>query len=96
MKQQYLSGDGKGYNSGMGNTFGNQVENSFFANSGGREAFHRDKEAESRMWKEFNQHFAAKNRERGNKMNHHDFIDIKNLSKEQTGYGRLSHGRFGY
>jgi hypothetical protein len=66
----------------MGNTFGNQAENAFFAKSGGGETFTRDREAESRMWKEFNSHFTTKNRERGNKMNHHDFIDIKNLTKD--------------
>lgn len=28
-------------------------------------------------------------------MNHHDFIDINNLTKQQSGFGRMSHGRFG-
>jgi hypothetical protein len=54
-----------------------------------------DRETESRLWREFNSHFSSKNRERGQKVNHHDFIDINTLSKEPSGFGRLSHNRFG-
>jgi len=49
--------------------------------------------SESKMWKEFNQHFSKKNRDRGVKVNHHDFLDLPNLSSSIN--GRFSLGRLG-
>ncbi len=35
--------------------------------------------SESRLWKEFHSHFSKKNRDRGVKVNHHDFLDLPPL-----------------
>ena len=34
-----------------------------------------DKAGQEAMWKEFNNHFKNPNRHRGQKVNHHDFLD---------------------
>ena len=49
--------------------------------------------SESKMWKDFNSHFAKKNRDRGVKVNHHDFLELPNLSSSAN--GRFSMGRLG-
>jgi hypothetical protein len=41
--------------------------------------------SESKMWKDFNSHFAKKNRDRGVKVNHHDFLELPNLSSSING-----------
>ncbi len=47
-----------------------------------------DSRSESKLWKEFHSHFNKKNRDRGVKVNHHDFLELPNV-------GRFSLGRFG-
>lgn len=49
--------------------------------------------SESKMWKEFHSHFSKKNRDRGVKVNHHDFLDLPNLASNAN--GRFSLGRLG-
>jgi hypothetical protein len=49
--------------------------------------------SESKMWKEFHSHFSKKNRDRGVKVNHHDFLDLPNLAASTN--GRFSLGRLG-
>lgn len=47
------------------------------------------------MWKDFNQHFSSKNRDRGQRVNHHDFLDLSEAQNTHGGLDRLSLGRFG-
>lgn len=53
-----------------------------------------DRQTESKLWKEFNHHFSQKDRPRGEKVNHHDFLDLPNITNI-SGIGRFSMGRIG-
>lgn len=37
------------------------------------------------MWTEFNQHFSNPDREQGNKLNHHDFLDSQFIKNKDSG-----------
>jgi len=54
------------------------------------------KEAEKAMWKEFHHHFTQKHRDRSQRTNHHDFIDLSHVNVVKDQFGRLSLGRHGF
>ena len=54
------------------------------------------KEAEKALWKEFNSHFSQRNRDRSQRVNHHDFIDLSHVNVVKDQFGRLSIGKNGF